>query len=353
MAVVGGLQGGAINPNAGGVIRPPVGDGQGVTRPSQPQTPQIADGSAVEGLVVAKDGEAYQVRVGANNLNARSTVPLFVGQRFRAVWDASTTPPTLKLRQGDMAVLARFSGTDRQIASALILRGLPVKADVIWTLRQALMQSGRDESKLGAMTELWARGAPLTEANVSLLSWYMEMSSDDALKIWKRIRDKLRSRKFGSPKEILAALREGDDEARDFLRAHSLAGKPARGGIDPMTLLASAWWPVEDEDDAPMMAKLSFSSDRDANGGREAWWVSFEMEGSAIGGVLGDVMANHSAMSVNIRMESEQRGDMVRARLSRLQDELEALPLRLQHLGVSVSREERFSAPDRGLDMEA
>jgi hypothetical protein len=215
------------------------------------------------------------------------------------------------------------------------------------------MQSGRDESKLGAMTELWARGAPLTEANVSLLSWYMEMSAGDALKIWKRIRDKLRSRKFSSPKEILAALRDGDDEARDFLRAHSFAGKPARAGIDPRTLLASAGWPAEDEDDAPMMAKLSFSSERDAHGGREMWWVSFEMEGGAIGAVLGDLMANRSAVSVNIRTESERQGDLVRERLPELRDELEALPLRLQHLGVSVHREERFSAPDHGLDMEA
>ncbi|MDR1943530.1 MAG: flagellar hook-length control protein FliK, partial [Synergistaceae bacterium] len=247
MAFIGGLQGGAVNPNTGG-IRPPVGEGQGVARPGAQQTPQIPNGAVVEGLVVGKDGEAYQVRIGAHILNARSTIPLFVGQRFRAAWDSSAAPPMLRLQQTDLAVLSRFSGRDQQIAQALLTRGLPVNDDVIWTLRQQWMQNGGNPSKLGVLAELWARGAAMTEGNVALLVWYMELSPDRAMQIWKKIKDRLHSRKFNSPRELLEALRnEGDEDVRDFLRAHALAGKPARRGLDPAMLLAPAWWPLDDD----------------------------------------------------------------------------------------------------------
>ncbi|MDR3254641.1 MAG: hypothetical protein LBT31_03635 [Synergistaceae bacterium] len=353
MAHISGLQGGAINPNAGNVIRPPTGEGQPAARPGESRQPQIANGTVVDGLVVGKDGEAYQVRIGTNLLNARSTVQLFIGQRFRAVWDSSATPPLLRLQQADLAVLSRFSGRDQQIALALLTRGLPVKEDVIWSLRQQWSQSGGDPAKLGALAELWARGMEMTEGNVALLSWYMELSPDMAMQIWKKLREKLRSRKFSSPRELLEALKDDDDpDVGNFLKAHSLAGKPARSGLDPTMLLAPAWWPIDDGENEPMMAKVSFSSDE--KGDRQVWWVSFVMEGNSIGPVVGDVMTNSKALSVNIRMENESKVHVVRDNIQTLRDDLSELPLALQHIGVGVlAREERYGASNHGLDMEA
>jgi hypothetical protein len=352
MAYIGGLHGGAVNPNAGGVIRPPVGDGHGVAKPSA-QQPQIQNGTVVEGLVVGKDGESYQVRIGNHLLNARSTIPLFVGQRFRAVWDSSSTPPMLRLQQADLAVLSRFSGKDQQIALALLTRGLPVKDDVIWSLRQQWMQNGGDNSKLGALAELWARGADMTGNNVALLTWYMELSPGRAMRIWKRVLDRLRSRKFTSPRELLKALREedGDEDVKNFLKAHALAGKPAKEGLDPEMLLAPAWWPIDDLDE-PVMAKVSFSHNE--RGERQIWWVSFEMECASIGPVLGDVMTNARALSVNIRLEDETKVPLVRNNLPALREELSEIPLALQHLNVGpLIREERYGSLKSGLDMEA
>ena len=355
MANVGGLPGGMIQPNAqgSGGIRPPVGE-SGTARPGAPSQ-GIANGTTVEGLVAGKEGEIYQVRVGAQTLNARSTIPLFVGQRFRAVWDTSTAPPMLRLQQADVAVLARFSGRDRDVAFALLSRGLPLKEDVLLALRQHWMQSGGDPAKLGVLAELWARGAQMTEANVVLLAWYMELSPERAMQIWKRIRERLHARKFGSPQELLEALRGGgdaDDEVARFLRAHALAGRPAREGLDPSMLLAPAWWPVDDREGRMSMARVAFSGE--TRNGRRVWWTTFELEGDFLGPVVGDVMTNGRALSVNIRLHNADKVSVVDRALPALRDELEALALPLQHLGAGVwQREERDEALRSGVDMEA
>ncbi|MDR1515240.1 MAG: hypothetical protein LBS45_06060 [Synergistaceae bacterium] len=351
MAYVGGLGGNAINPNAGGV-RPPVGEGQAV-RPASQGPPRIPDGALVEGLVLGKDGEMYQVRIGVNLMNARSSIPLFVGQRFRAVWDSSSTPPLLRLQGADMALLERFSGRDQQIASALLSRGLPVNDEVIWTLRQQWMQNGGEPSRVGVLAELWARGAAMTEANAALLAWYLELNPDAAMAIWKKIQNRLHSRKFNSPKELFAALEEDEDgDVRNFLKAHALAGKPARRGLDPAMLLAPAWWPVSANDSEPVMAKVSFSSGE--RGDRQVWWVSFEMEGGFLGSVLGDVMTNSKSLSVNLKLEDTAKISAVADNLPALRDELAELPIALQHLGIGpLIRGERSAASKRELDVEA
>jgi hypothetical protein len=342
----------ANNPNSVAVRQPDaqVSNQQGAP---QKQGPPISDGSVVDGLVTGKSGEGYMVRIGSQTIYASSTVPLFVGQRFRAVWDASTAPPTLRLRQADMAVLAKFTGRDQQIAFALLSRGLPVNHEVIWGLRQQWMQNGADPLKLGAMIELWARGAAMSESNVELLSWYMGLLPEQVSVIWRKIRDRMHGRKFSSPRELLDAIRGDDDEVDKFLSAHALAGKPARGGIDPAALLAQAWWPAGgDETGDAMMASVSLSSEE--LDGRRVWWLSFDMEGDSLGRVFGDVMTNGRALSVNLRLKNASRLDLVRNKLPELREELSEVPLVLQYLGVGVSKEGGFDAAMRqSLDLEA
>lgn len=354
---VGGLPGGAIRPSSDG-IRPPVGEGQAAARPGS--APRIADGSVVEGLVVAKDGESYQVRIGSQQLNARATISLFVGQRFRAVWDASSSPPTLRLQQMDMAVLERFTGRDRQIAMALLSRGLPVKDEVLWSLRQYWLQSGGDPAKLGTLVELWARQIAPNPENVTLLSWYMELSPSRVMQIWKKIRERLhntQARAHRTPASLLAALQEGDegepdDEVSKFLKAHSLAGKPTRGGLDPSLLMAPAWWPVGEGDDEAGTARVTITTEELK--GRKIWWLSFELEGSRIGAVLGDVMTNGRALSVSLKLKDGAQLPYVRAALPALKEDLEEIPLPIQHLGVGeYNPDDSRGTPARSLDMEA
>lgn len=351
---VSGLPGGMIQPGGGGSIRPPVGQGQQVAGGRPGAQPGIPDGSVVEGLVTGKDGEAYTVRIGAQLMNARSTIALFVGQRFRAVWDASSTPPMLRLQQGDLAVLARFSGRDQQVAAALLSRGLPVNDNTMLMMRQHWMQVGADPAKLGTLAELWARDIPMTAANVSVMAWYMELSPNRAMQIWRRIRERLHERKYSSPKELLGALRgDGDEEVEKFLKAHAMAGKPARKGLDATTLVAPAWWPVDDREEEGVMARVSFAGE--AYRGRQVWWLNFELEGNSLGPVYGDVMTNGKALSANIRLKDESKVPFVEAHLPELRADLDDVGLALQHLAVGVRRsdeQEERGASTMTLDME-
>lgn len=350
---ISGLPGGMIDPNAGSILHRPIGEGQAVQRPGT-QAPGIANGAVVEGLVTEQNGDAYSVRIGAQTLTARSTIPLFVGQRFRAVWDSTSQPPTLKLQSSDMAVLSRFHGRDQQVASALLSRGLPVNDDVMRSIRQSWMAAGASPDKLGVMTELWARNIQMTDQNIALFSWYMGLAPEQAMQIWRRIKDKIDSHKFSSPRELLDALKdEGDDpEVARFMKAHAMAGRPARRGLDPAMLLAPAWWPVDDDSDGASMARVSLAQE-EMNGSRVSW-MNFEMEGLSLGLVRGDVMTNERTLSINIRLKDESQVATVEDALPDLRRELDDIALPIQHLGVGAlrddTREDRASTV--GLDME-
>jgi hypothetical protein len=343
-----------IDPGAHGTggVRPSGGDGAPVSRPSAPPSAYgIADGSLVEGLVATKEGDIYQVRIGVQMMNARSTIPLFVGQRFRAVWDASASPPVLRLRQADMMVLARFTGKDYGVALALLSRGLPVDDESVSALRRQWMKNGGENSKLGAVAELWARGAEMTEHNISLLMWYMGLSPEETALIWKKISRRLRREKFASLKELAASFFDGkDEEVGRFLDAHALAGRPARHGFDPASLLAPAWWPVND-DGEPVRARVAFSRERIDE--RGVWRSTFEFEGRFLGPTRGEVMTNGKALSANIRLKDESKVEPVQNSLPKLRRELETIPLILQYLGTG-SLVRGVSEPEKryGLDME-
>lgn len=349
---ISGLPGGAIDHSTGGIIRPPSGEVHGVSRPGQ-QPGGIANGSIVEGLVTGANGENYMVRIGAQLMNARSTIPLFVGQRFRAVWDSTQQPPMLRLQASDMAVISRFSGRDREVAYALLSRGLPVNDGVMQSIRQSWMASGANSERLGVMAELWARGIQMTDQNIALFSWYMGLAPDEALRIWKKIKDKMRAGGWGSAQELLESLREEDDpEVAQFMKAHAMAGKPARRGLDPAMLLAPAWWPVDDEEGGGAMARVSLAHEEE--GGVRVAWMNFELEGLSLGLVRGDVMTNERALSANIRVRDEDSLPIIEDALPELREELSEIPLPLQHLGVSALRdgEIRDRARAVGLDME-
>ena len=352
MAEVGGLPGGAIGPDGRGAggIRPSDGGGAQISRPGG-ERPGIADGSIVDGLVTGRDGDMYQVKIGQRTLNARSTIPLFVGQRFRAVWDASSSPPTLRLSHSDMTMLARFSGRDQSVASALLSRGMPVSEANVAELRRLWMKGGGTAERLGALAELLARGLETSDRNISLIAWYMGLSSEDAARIWRRIRARAREGKFASPRELLSALRDDEDEETStFLEAHTLAGRPARGGLDPASLLVPARWPL-DVAAGPLLAKVAFA--REVHDGRGVWRAAFEFEGRSLGVTRGGLITDERAMSVSIRVDGEAGADRVRDAIPDLRRELASVPLILQYLGVSASSGDDEAPEGRyGLDME-
>ena len=346
MASIGNLTGGNIDPKAPG-IRQHQGEGQAVSRA---QSLKIPNGTTVEGLVLSRNNEVYQVRVGRETLQAKASIPLFIGQRFRAVWDSSQSPPVLRLQQSDLAVIARFTGKDQQIALALLTRGLPIKEEVVWQLRQLWMQSSGNPDKLGALVELWARGLPSTPENIELMLWYMQLSPDEAAIMWKKIKKRFKEA-TGTPFEKLKFLKEGQDngEIARFIKAHALAGKSVRDGVDPTMLLAPSWWPVGDGE-APTMARVAISNE--SVGDRESWWVAFDMEGRTLGEVEGDAMTNGLSLAINLRMESASKEEVVRNKIDVLHESLQSLTLAIQHVGVGPHRKKQLN-DGHGVDMEA
>lgn len=100
------------------------------------------------------------------------------------------------------------------------------------------------------------------------------------------------------------------------------------------------------------MARVSVSSGE--RGGRRVWWVSFEMEGNRIGPILGDVMTNGRALSVNLKLKDHAQIPYVRDNMPALRDELNEIAMPVQHLGVGEFRpDDSRGLSQRTLDMEA
>ena len=164
--------------------------GQISTQPQLQQPSQIAarlagvrTGQIVEGSVLGQNQDGtYLVRVDVNGvpqeLRARATVSLIPGEHFRALWDASGSDgvPVLRLSQGEMSFLSQIPAKDRELATALLARGLPLSNEVLTAIKDAWRKSGGQED-LSSFIELWARDVPMTAENASLLSQYAAMRS--------------------------------------------------------------------------------------------------------------------------------------------------------------------------------
>lgn len=313
--------------------------------------PSIADGAVVNGTVLAaREDGSYLVSVEGRTLLAQANIPLLAGQRFKAVWDASGDIPVLRLSEEESALLGKLSSGDRDVAGALLSRGLSLDSRALAMIRAAWAGMGQNPAQLAPLAELWARGLPMTGENVQVLSWYLSLDEKKTAELWKRTRESLRARlsRGEDPRKAIRALLAGGDETADFLRGHSLLSAPARGGVDP-SLLAGAFLPVGEES-APLRARVSAGVS--SRGGKSLWSVSFDMEGDRLGLVSGSVETDGTSLSVILRAERENGFEELRRRARHLRRELEGLPLALQN--VAVARGRRLPrTPGRGLDVTA
>jgi len=340
---------------SGPSVRPGLPEGQPQPRvdgsPRQPgnQLPRIADGTVVNGLVLeAREEGSYLVRVAGQALLARANLPLLPGQHFRAVWDASGDIPVLRLSDAEAALLGKLPAGDREVASALLSRGLPLDSRALASLRSAWSGMGGQPSQLAPLAELWARGIPLTAGNVQVLAWYFTLGEKEAASLWKKVRDEIRSRaaRGENPLAILKEMTGGDDERAAFLRGHALLSRPSREGIDP-SLLAPALLPAGDGE-GTLTARITTGAWK--RQGKSFWSISFEMEGDHIGPVGGDVESDGKNLGVTLKAERSEAFEVLRLRRHLLRRQLADLPLALQHLAVARGRRVP-RIPGRGLDI--
>ena len=334
----------------------------------------IRSGALVEGQVLSQNSEgSYTVRVSAQGgqqytLLARATVNLIVGEHFRAIWDLSGADkiPVLRLSEGELSFISKLPMADREMAMALLSRGMPLSDEVMHAVRESWRRMGGKSEQLGSILELWARDLPMTSGNVQILSWYMGLNGAAAGSIWARIRESLkeRSRKGENPVDALRGMKEGEgregEEVSRFLQGHSMMLRAPRGGVDP-ALMGAPLWPVSE--DAPhIMARVFLGraqdgkdGENDKNGsGRRYWQIGFEVEGSRLGFVGGDVESDGRSYILNIFAEQLATCELIKRKRHAIKKELEGIPLALQFVGISQIEPEgtrRKLLQGRGLDV--
>jgi hypothetical protein len=334
--------------------------------------PGIRSGALVEGQVLSQNPDgSYMVRVSAQggkqaqNLLARATVELIVGERFTAVWDTSGEDkiPVLRLSEGELSFLSKLPAADRELATALLARGMPLSDEVMHSVREAWRRMGGKPDQLASLLELWARGLPMTPDNAQTLSWYMGLNGEAVTSIWERIRRTLkeRARNGEDPVDILRGLKDGGDQGNEsnqkdvevakFLRGHSLLLRAPRGDVDP-ALLSAPMWPADG--DAPHVMARVFLGRVHEHGGRRYWQMGFGVEGSRLGFIGGDVESDGRSYNLNLYAEHPATCETLKRKRHAIRKELEGVPLELQFIGISrlVSASERRKLlSGRGLDI--
>lgn len=339
-----------------------------ITQPSEVQQPGqisrftgIRTGMVVEGNVLAQNEDGtYLVRIDVNGqpqeLRARATVSLIVGERFRAVWDASGPDgvPVLRLSQGELSFLSQIPARDRELATALLARGLPLSSEVLNAIKDAWRKSGSPTEDLSSFIELWARNVPMTQENASLLSQYAAMNGAAATEMWDKIRKELKSRTSNGedPVKALKSMKEGEDDIAKFLQAQSILMKSPRQEVNP-ALLAAPFWPVLEGNSQNMTAKIYVGRSAEDDG-QKYWQVGFGITGSVLGEVGGLVESDGKSCNLTLNAEKPETCRILERRRRELRRELEGLELPVSFIGISrraVETERDTLLAGRGLDI--
>ena len=342
--------------------------GQISTQPQIQQPSQIAaklagirTGMLVEGSVLAQNEDGtYLVRVDVNGvpqeLKARATISLIVGEHFRAVWDASGPDgvPILRLSQGEFSFLSQIPARDRELATALLARGLPLSSEVLSAIRDAWRKSGSQPGQLSSFIELWARDVPMTLENATLLSQYAAMNGAEATEMWEKIRRELKNKtsKGDDPVKALKDMKEGNDDIAKFLQAQSILMKSPRNEVNP-ALLAAPFWPVLNEASQNMTAKIYVGRSAEEDG-QKYWQVGFGITGSVLGEVGGLVESDGKSCNLTLNAEKIETCKLIERRRRDLRKELQGLELPVVFIGISrraVENERDLLIAGRGLDI--
>ncbi len=321
----------------------------------------VRTGTVVEGQVISQnDDGTYLVRVDikgvSQELRARATIQLIPGENFRAVWDASGSDgvPVLRLSLNELSFLSQIPLRDRELATALLSRGLPLSDEVLLSIKDAWRRLGSNEDQLSSLIELWARDVPMNLENANLLSEYAAMNGEQANEIWNKIRKELKERasKGEDPIKILRDLKNGEDDISKFLQAQSILMKSPRQDVNP-ALLAAPYWPLSDDNNQNITAKI-FVGRSVEDDGQKYWQVGFGITGNVLGEVGGLVESDGRGCNLTLNAEKALTCKILEARRRDLRRELDGVGLTVQFIGISQKKfevEREILMSGRGLDI--
>ena len=312
----------------------------------------IKTGTIVEGRVLSQNADGtYNIKLDNinldNNLKANATLDLIAGESFRAVWDASGSDgvPVLRLSQGELSFLSQVPARDRELATALLARGLPLSNEIINEIKEAWRKGNIDNlnSDLNSMIELWARGVPMTAENAALLSEYAALDAETAALLWDKIRKDMKER-ASQGQDMLSALKDlksGNDETARFLNAHAILMRQPREDINPALLAAPHWPLTRDGMTARVYVGKSISIDDDNSnnegegGGRRYWQIGFNLDGYELGHVGGDVESDGKGCNVNLHAENIDACNLLNSHRREIRRELDGIELPVRFIGIS------------------
>ena len=342
--------------------------GQISTQPQIQSPAQIAarlsgvkTGMVVEGSVLSQNQDGtYLVRVDVNGiaqeLRARATLSLIPGEHFRAVWDASGSDgvPVLRLSQGELSFLSQIPARDRELATALLSRGLPLSNEVLNAIKDAWRKSGSDSNELSSFIELWARDVPMNAENAKLLSEYAAMNGQEATEMWNKIRKELKDKGKGrDPVKLLRNMKEGNDDIARFLQAQSILMKSPRNDVNP-ALLAAPFWPLMDNSSQNMTVRVYVGRSAGGDDGQKYWQVGFGITGSVLGEVGGLVESDGKSCNLTLNAEKKETCRILEKRRRELRKELQGLDIPVTFIGIALKApeiERDILIAGRGLDI--
>ena len=313
---------------------------------SQEQLPSssfnfIPNGALVKGVVLERQGDSYIVEIQGQKMHAASSLKLDVGEQFTGIWDSTHMPPLLKLKPEEIAAYEKLSEFEQSIVSALLDRHLAVTEDLVKKLSSLLMKMGGDMGNLPALIELYARGLPLEEPYVKILSWYFSLTVKQINKYFRALKDKLKNLQ---DEKSIESFFEGNAEESAYVKSLLLLARPLKNVFFPYNF-APLIFSLEDG----KIVSMWISSQEEP---KKIVRLIFHFKGANIGLIEGELVFDADAYGVTLRSNSKVVEELLSKNLTTLKETLESLSIRLIYLNLGLIKEPKGVAY-LGFDVKA